>query len=233
MRFGVVIFPGSNCEQDVIRATQFLGFESEYIWHGDTDLSGFDAIVLPGGFSYGDYIRTRRRRALLARHGRGRALRREGRAGARHLQRLPDPCEAHLLPGALLRNRGPQVHLQAGEPARRGERLPVARPARRHDPRRSRSTTTRATTTATPRRSSASTPTARSCCATSRPTARPPRAAALPTARSTTSPASATSAATSSASCRTPSASSTRSRAAPTASRSSRRSCAALAEVAG
>ena len=58
MKFGVVIFPGSNCEQDVIRATQYLGYQSEYIWHGDTDISGFDAIVLPGGFSYGDYIRT-------------------------------------------------------------------------------------------------------------------------------------------------------------------------------
>ncbi len=58
MRFGVVVFPGSNCEQDVVHAATLLGHEAEYVWHGDTHLAGFDAIVLPGGFSYGDYIRT-------------------------------------------------------------------------------------------------------------------------------------------------------------------------------
>ncbi len=57
MRFGVVVFPGSNCEQDVVHACRYLGFDAEYAWHGDTDLSRFDAVVLPGGFSYGDYIR--------------------------------------------------------------------------------------------------------------------------------------------------------------------------------
>jgi phosphoribosylformylglycinamidine synthase subunit PurQ / glutaminase len=57
MRFGVVLFPGSNCEQDVVHAAQTLGLTAEYVWHGDTDLTGFDALVLPGGFSYGDYIR--------------------------------------------------------------------------------------------------------------------------------------------------------------------------------
>ena len=58
MRFGVVIFPGSNCEQDVVHAAHYLGLKADFVWHGDTDLSGFDAVVLPGGFSYGDYIRT-------------------------------------------------------------------------------------------------------------------------------------------------------------------------------
>jgi len=57
MRFGVVRFPGSNCEQDVVHAVNHLGFEAGYIWHADTSLDGYDAIVLPGGFSYGDYIR--------------------------------------------------------------------------------------------------------------------------------------------------------------------------------
>ena len=46
MRFGVVIFPGSNCEQDVIHACRYLGFDASYVWHGDTDLSGYDAVVL-------------------------------------------------------------------------------------------------------------------------------------------------------------------------------------------
>jgi phosphoribosylformylglycinamidine synthase subunit PurQ / glutaminase len=106
MRFGVVIFPGSNCEQDIIRATQFLGFESEYIWHGDTDISGFDAIVLPGGFSYGDYIRT----GAVARFSpvMSEVVRFAEKGGpvlgiCNGFQIL---AEAHLLPGALLRNVG-------------------------------------------------------------------------------------------------------------------------------
>jgi phosphoribosylformylglycinamidine synthase len=106
MRFGVVIFPGSNCEQDVIRATRFLGFESEYIWHGDTDLAGFDAIVLPGGFSYGDYIRC----GAVARFSPVMAeVVRFAEAGGPVLgicNGFQILAEAHLLPGALLRNRG-------------------------------------------------------------------------------------------------------------------------------
>ena len=106
MRFGVVIFPGSNCEQDVIRATRFLGFESEYIWHGDTDISGFDAIVLPGGFSYGDYIRT----GAVARFSPVMAeVVRFAEAGGPVLgicNGFQILTEAHLLPGAMLRNRG-------------------------------------------------------------------------------------------------------------------------------
>jgi phosphoribosylformylglycinamidine synthase len=106
MRFGVVIFPGSNCEQDVIRATRYLGYESEYIWHGDTDLSGFDAIVLPGGFSYGDYIRC----GAVARFSPVMAeVVRFAEAGGPVLgicNGFQILTEAHLLPGALLRNRG-------------------------------------------------------------------------------------------------------------------------------
>ena len=106
MRFGVVIFPGSNCEQDVIRATKYLGYDSEYIWHGDTDLSGFDAIVLPGGFSYGDYIRT----GAVARFSPVMTeVIRFAEAGGPVLgicNGFQILCEAHLLPGAMLRNRG-------------------------------------------------------------------------------------------------------------------------------
>ena len=106
MRFGVVIFPGSNCEQDVITACRYLGFEAEYIWHGDTDLAGFDAIVLPGGFSYGDYIRC----GAVARFSpvMGEVLRFAERGGpvlgiCNGFQIL---TEAQMLPGAMLRNRG-------------------------------------------------------------------------------------------------------------------------------
>ena len=59
MKFGVITFPGSNCDQDMIYVLQdILGQEVEELWHKDTDLKGCDAIVLPGGFSYGDYLRS-------------------------------------------------------------------------------------------------------------------------------------------------------------------------------
>jgi phosphoribosylformylglycinamidine synthase len=106
MRFGVVIFPGSNCEQDAVYAIRHLGMQADYVWHGDTDLSGYDALVLPGGFSYGDYIRC----GAVARFSpvMTEVVRFAERGGpvigiCNGFQIL---AEAHLLPGALLRNRG-------------------------------------------------------------------------------------------------------------------------------
>jgi phosphoribosylformylglycinamidine synthase subunit PurQ / glutaminase len=58
MKFGVVIFPGSNCDEDMLYALRSLQQETVKLWHKDTDLQGCDCIVLPGGFSYGDYLRT-------------------------------------------------------------------------------------------------------------------------------------------------------------------------------
>ena len=57
LQFGVVQFPGSNSDQDCIHAVESMGHEAHYIWHKDTDLSGVDCVILPGGFSYGDYLR--------------------------------------------------------------------------------------------------------------------------------------------------------------------------------
>ncbi len=106
MRFGVVVFPGSNCEQDVVHAIEHLGLAAEYLWHGDTDLGGVDAVVLPGGFSYGDYIRC----GAVARFSpiMAEITRFAERGGpvmgiCNGFQIL---TEAHLLPGALLRNTG-------------------------------------------------------------------------------------------------------------------------------
>jgi phosphoribosylformylglycinamidine synthase I len=106
VKLGVVIFPGSNCEQDVVHAAHLLGHEAAYVWHGDTDLAGFDAIVLPGGFSYGDYIRT----GAVARFSPVMAgvarFAEEGGPVLGICNGFQILCEAHLLPGALLRNQG-------------------------------------------------------------------------------------------------------------------------------
>ncbi|MFM8303916.1 MAG: phosphoribosylformylglycinamidine synthase subunit PurQ [Actinomycetota bacterium] len=57
-RVGVVVFPGTNCEFDVMHAVEVLGGSADLVWHGDATLDGFDAIVVPGGFAHGDYLRT-------------------------------------------------------------------------------------------------------------------------------------------------------------------------------
>lgn len=57
MKFGIVVFPGSNCDLDVKHAVEIMGHQADYIWHQDKDVDKYDCIVLPGGFSYGDYLR--------------------------------------------------------------------------------------------------------------------------------------------------------------------------------
>lgn len=117
MRFGVVVFPGSNCEQDVVYAANHLGLETSYIWHGDTGLGDVDAVILPGGFAYGDYIRC----GAVARFSpiMAEVVRFAERGGpvmgiCNGFQIL---TEAHLLPGALLRNTGLKFICQ-GQPLR-------------------------------------------------------------------------------------------------------------------
>lgn len=117
MKFGVIQFPGSNCEQDAVHALQSMGYEAGYLWHQDTDLSGFDAIVLPGGFSYGDYLRS----GAIARFSpvMNEVVRfaEAGRPVIGICNGFQVLTEAHLLPGALIRNRNLKflcqtVHLQ-------------------------------------------------------------------------------------------------------------------------
>ena len=106
MKFGIIEFPGSNCDHDAYHAAKYvLGQQADFIWHKDTDLRGADIVVLPGGFSYGDYLRT----GAIARFSPVMA---EIRAFAAAGGPVIGICngfqillEAGLLDGALLRNR--------------------------------------------------------------------------------------------------------------------------------
>ena len=105
MKIGVVQFPGSNCDQDCLLALRDgARIQAEYLWHKETSVSGFDALVLPGGFSYGDYLRCGAiarfspiMKAIVSAAGEGRPV----LGVCNGFQIL---CEAGLLPGALIRN---------------------------------------------------------------------------------------------------------------------------------
>lgn len=106
MKFAVIQFPGSNCDQDCIAAINGIeGLRAEYVWHKKTSLREFDAIILPGGFSYGDYLRC----GAIARFSPiMQAVVSDARAGKLVLgtcNGFQILCEAGLLPGALVRNR--------------------------------------------------------------------------------------------------------------------------------
>jgi phosphoribosylformylglycinamidine synthase len=107
MKFGVVIFPGSNCEQDCFYAIQsVLGKPVEYIWHQDTSVKGFDAVLLPGGFSYGDYLRTGALAKFSPIMNAIADFARKGGLVFGICNGFQILTEAGLLPGALLRNTG-------------------------------------------------------------------------------------------------------------------------------
>jgi phosphoribosylformylglycinamidine synthase len=101
----VVLFPGTNCEQDTVEALSSLGAEAEIVWHTNRDLDGFEAVVLPGGFAHGDYLRT----GAIARfspvmEGVTR-LAQAGRPVLGICNGFQILCEAGLLPGAFIANR--------------------------------------------------------------------------------------------------------------------------------
>src|SRR5512147_2565213 len=112
MKFGIITFPGSNCDDDAyVAVTEALGAQAERLWHKDHDLKGVDVVILPGGFSYGDYLRAGGiarfspiMREVVAHANRGGPV----LGICNGFQIL---CESHLLPGALLRNASLQfVH---------------------------------------------------------------------------------------------------------------------------
>jgi phosphoribosylformylglycinamidine synthase I len=106
MRIGVVTFPGSCDDRDARHAVELLGAESVALWHGDADLQGVDAVLLPGGFSHGDYLRCGAIARFSPVMGGIREFADRGGPVLGICNGFQVLCEAHLLPGALTRNAG-------------------------------------------------------------------------------------------------------------------------------
>jgi len=141
MRFGVVVFPGSNCDYDCYWVVKhLLGKEVDFIWHKEKNLAGYDCLILPGGFSYGDYLRT----GAIARFSPVMSLveayAREGGLVIGICNGFQILLEAGLLPGAMIRNENLQfvckfIHIRVENPqtpytnlCRRGQilKIPIA-----------------------------------------------------------------------------------------------------------
>ena len=106
MKFGVIVFPGSNCDHDAYHViSKHVGQPVDFIWHRETDLSTYDAVIIPGGFSYGDYLRA----GALARFSpvmaSVKSFAERGGFVLGICNGFQILCEAGLLPGALIRNR--------------------------------------------------------------------------------------------------------------------------------
>jgi len=112
MKFAVLQFPASNCDQDCVHAVRALGHSSHLLWHKETTLGDADAVIIPGGFSYGDYLRT----GAIARFSPVmQAVQKFADAGGLVLgvcNGFQILCEAGMLPGALVRNRDLQFHCE-------------------------------------------------------------------------------------------------------------------------
>lgn len=105
-RIGIITFPGTLDDVDAARAARFVGAEVVNLWHGDADLKGVDAVVVPGGFSYGDYLRAGAIARFAPVMGEVVAAARGGLPVLGICNGFQVLCEAGLLPGALTRNAG-------------------------------------------------------------------------------------------------------------------------------
>jgi len=112
MNFAVLQFPASNCDQDAVHAARLLGHSANLVWHKDSSLGAADAVIVPGGFSYGDYLRC----GAIARFSPVmQAVKQFADNGGLVLgicNGFQVLCEAHLLPGALIRNRSLQFRCE-------------------------------------------------------------------------------------------------------------------------
>jgi len=109
MKFGVIVFPGSNCDHDAYHViSKHVGQPVDFIWHRDTELSPYDALIIPGGFSYGDYLRAGALASFSPVMNSVKKFAAQDKLVLGICNGFQILCEAGLLPGALIRNR--QLH---------------------------------------------------------------------------------------------------------------------------
>ena len=113
MRFAVLQFPGSNCDQDCVHVLgNVLGHDADYLWHKEESIGGADAVVVPGGFSYGDYLRTGSIAQFSPVMNAVKAFANAGGLVIGICNGFQILCETGLLPGALVRNRSLQFRCE-------------------------------------------------------------------------------------------------------------------------
>jgi phosphoribosylformylglycinamidine synthase I len=106
MKFGVIVFPGSNCDHDAYHViSKHVGQPVSFIWHRETDLTGYDALIIPGGFSYGDYLRVGALASFSPVMSSVKEFAARGGLVLGICNGFQILCESGLLPGALIRNR--------------------------------------------------------------------------------------------------------------------------------
>jgi phosphoribosylformylglycinamidine synthase I len=113
MKFAVIVFPGSNCDHDAYHAAKHvLGHDAEFVWHKESSLKGADVVILPGGFSYGDYLRTGAIAQFSPVMQAVAAFAASGGPVLGICNGFQVLCEAKLLPGALIRNKDLKFHCE-------------------------------------------------------------------------------------------------------------------------